>query len=161
MNDRQTRLNALKLFATGDLIFGGVGLLFLTIGLGWLGWNVVWNSGTATVTGKVVRLVGMDAGRGRGRGSMPVAEYEVEGRKHEVSGLMSTSPPAHAVGDSVTIRYRVASPAEAVLATFVNRWLRPAGFTVFGIISTLIGGRTLFRRVFVGREVSETTLRSP
>lgn len=144
MKYSQPEPDALALFAKTDLVFGGVGLTFLLLGLGWGAWCLSWNSGSAVVTGKVVRMVRVDPGQGRG--SKPQAEYQVEGQTYQITSVISANPPAYAVGASVTIRFRPQAPSEAVIDSLVDRWLFPLAFTAFGFVFTAVGSRALLRK---------------
>ena len=125
---------------TVGLTLFGIGGVFVMIGLGLATWSVFSATGKTPTEGTVVRME-----RG-GKGSKPVVKYEVDGQDYEVRGLLTTSPPAHSVGDKVAVLYQPQTPSEAVIDTFINRWLFPTIFGGIGAIFALIGAGMLVAR---------------
>ncbi len=76
-------------------------------------------------------VVGLDRGmsasgswRGGSAVTYPVVRFrDAAGRWHEFTASVGTSPPSHAVGDTVGVRYRVDDPGDADLTGFWSTWL--------------------------------------
>lgn len=127
------------------LVLFAIGGIFATIGLSMATWTIMWASGgTQSTEGTVIRMVRS------GKGTKPVAKYEVVGQSHEVVGQLTTSPPAHRVGDKVPVLYKTDTPADAVIDTFINRWLFPTIFGSIGGVLTLVGVVVLIVRFLRG-----------
>jgi hypothetical protein len=124
-----------------DWVFVAAGLLFLTIGASWIGYQVYWEQGTTSTEGQVIR---MEFGNGGNHGMQPIVEYTVAGQTHTVRGITS-KPPAYSVGDKAPVRYRIDNPADAVIDAFLQRWLLPVIFTGMGSLFTGIFGRSWMR----------------
>src|SRR4051794_15324725 len=107
------------------LTFLVVGLLFLGIG-GWLGWSA-WGAKASglKVEGTVIALVEVknqsppSAKAQPGKPPAPAAksyapqiEYRVDGQAYRIQGSISSSTPAYAVGDKVTVIYPTDHPAD-------------------------------------------------
>lgn len=131
----------LRMITQFDWIFALAGLLFLTIGVCWIGYQTYWAQGTALIEGRVVQ---MKHSGGKG-GLLPVVEYTVDGKSFEVQGI-SSKPPAYSVGDLAMVRYRTKNPADAVINSFLQRWLLPVIFTGLGAIFVAVFGRGRLRR---------------
>ena len=130
----------LQMMTQFDWILALAGTLFLTIGACWIGYQTYWGQGTALIEGRVVQMK-MSDGKG---GLFPVVAYTVDGKVFEVQGI-STKPPAYSVGDPAMVRYRTDNPADAVLNTFIQRWLLPVIFTGLGAIFVAVFGRGRLR----------------
>ncbi len=78
-------------------------------------------------------------------GLFPIVEYTVDGKSFEVQGI-SSKPPAYSVGDPAMVRYRMDNPADAVINSFLQRWLLPVIFTGLGAIFVAVFGRGRLRR---------------
>ena len=131
----------LQMLTQFDWVFALAGTLFLTIGVCWIGYQTYWGQGTALIEGRVVQMK-MSDGKG---GLFPVVAYTVDGKVFEVQGI-STKPPAYSVGDPAMVRYRTDNPADAVLNSFIQRWLLPVIFTGLGAIFVAVFGRGRIRR---------------
>jgi hypothetical protein len=130
----------LQMMTQFDWVFALAGTLFLTIGACWIGYQTYWGQGTALIEGRVVHMK-MSDGKG---GLFPVVAYTVDGKVFEVQGI-STKPPAYSVGDPAMVRYRTDNPADAVLNSFIQRWLLPVIFTGLGAIFVAVFGRGRLR----------------
>lgn len=130
----------LQMLTQFDWVFALAGTLFLTIGVCWIGYQTYWGQGTALIEGRVVQMK-MSDGKG---GLFPVVAYTVDGKVFEVQGI-STKPPAYSVGDPAMVRYRTDNPADAVLNSFIQRWLLPVIFTGLGAIFVAVFGRGRLR----------------
>lgn len=119
-----------------DWLFAAAGALFLTIGVSWIGYQVYWGHGTNSTAGQVIR---MEFGSGGNHGMQPIVEYTVAGQTHTVRGITS-KPPAYSVGDNAPVRYRTDNPANAVIDTFLQRWLLPVVFAAIGTVFTTVFG---------------------
>lgn len=130
----------LRMITQFDWIFALAGLLFLTIGVCWIGYQTYWAQGTVLIEGRVIQ---MKPSGGKG-GLFPVVEYTVDGKSFEVQGI-SSKPPAYSVGDPAMVRYRTDNPADAVINSFLQRWLLPVIFTGLGAIFVAVFGRGQLR----------------
>jgi hypothetical protein len=78
----------------------------------------------------------------------PVVEFrDAEGRRHVFTSNVSSSPPQHATGESVAVIYAPASPDEAVIDSFLDRFLLPLIFGGLGTVFAAIGFGLLFARL--------------
>jgi hypothetical protein len=107
-----------------------------------------------TVEGKVVRMV---HGGGSGNHSKPVVAYSVDGQDYEVTGLISSSPPAWRVGDRAVVHYDPADPSVAQVSGFIERWLFPV---IFGGLGTVVGGIGLMLLGATRRDPSDEPMTS-
>lgn len=130
----------LRMITQFDWIFALAGTLFLTIGVCWIGYQTYWAQGTVLIEGRVIQ---MKPSGGKG-GLFPVVEYTVDGKSFEVQGI-SSKPPAYSVGDPAMVRYRTDNPADAVINSFLQRWLLPVIFTGLGAIFVAVFGRGQLR----------------
>ena len=89
------------------------------------------------VEGEVVR---MQHGGGKSKGSKPVVAYVVSGKRYEIVGTVSSSPPAWKVGEKPTVYYNPDDPTDAQISGFVERWLFPVIFGGIGGVVALVGG---------------------
>lgn len=55
------------------------------------------------------------------------------GKRFTFNSSISSSPPAYAVGDKVTMLYHPANPRSAQINTFHDRWMFPLIFTFVGL----------------------------
>jgi hypothetical protein len=123
---RRTHITALVFLLIGA-VFTGVGAYLLISE-----WSFL--SGARETQGTVVRLVPGS------RGSFaPVFRYEVDGVVHEAQSAVSSSPPAFAVGDPVTVYYQPAHPEAGHLKSVVHQWLFPSLFGGLGLLFLTIG----------------------
>ncbi len=86
--------------------------------------------------GTVVRNVWT---KGRHGSAHPVVQFRVDGQPIEFEGKVGTSPPAYSVGAPVTIYYLSEDPREAIIDSFVERYLLAAIFGGIGSIFLAIG----------------------
>ena len=69
----------------------------------------------------------------------PQIQYTVEsGEKYVIEG-MSSSPPKYKIGDQVPLLYLMNKPDEAVVDSFLEKWLGVTMLFGFGIVLILIG----------------------
>lgn len=94
-----------------------------------------------TTEGKVIRMM---HGGGSGNHSKPVVAYSVDGKDYEVTGLISSSPPAWSIGDTAVVHYDPADPSAAQVSGFIERWLFPLIFGGLGAVVGCIGLGLLF-----------------
>jgi hypothetical protein len=87
--------------------------------------------------GEVTRIVWS---KGRGSTSRPVVRFEVEGAVVEFQGWWGSRPPAYSVGDQVPIFYRPENPGQAVIDSFVERYLLGIIFGGIAAFFLTIGG---------------------
>lgn len=124
-----------------------VGGIFLTVGLAlgsagaycYCGTQDLLNNGLRS-TAKVVELRKPPGARY----FSPVVQFETS--DHQVITAVSKSgsnPPAHQVGDTVTVFYRAGSPEDIVVDGFFELWFLTCIFGGMGLIFTLVGGGLL------------------
>jgi hypothetical protein len=125
----------------------GFVLLFIGLATGGAAAMLYRSSQTALagqrVAGRVVKLEQRRGGGGRRGGSVPVVQYDVAGQTHQIKGHVSTSPPAHRVGDTVRVVYPADSPQSGRIDSFVEMWLLPLVFGAIGAVLGLAGAGTL------------------
>lgn len=90
-------------------------------------------------TGKVVEL------RRTGKGAFsPVIQFETpDHRNITTSSKVSSNPPTHQVGDSVTVLYRAESPEDVSLDEPLDLWFITGILGGLGTIFIIIGGALL------------------
>ncbi len=136
-------------------IFTPLGLIFAAVG-GWfyLADRDLASSGVRT-PGTVIELAG-------GRDSdgdysyRPVVEFfDASGTRQVFASSVSSSPPSYSTGERVTVIYRPGAPDDAIIDSFVDRFLLPLMFGGIGAIFAAIGlgmlGAWLRRRRIVAR----------
>jgi hypothetical protein len=114
-------------------VYFAVLAIVFTVGAFWLSlrrWSVA--AGGATVAGKVVAFESREDD-----GSLyylPVVTFtDHQGKSHRftsVAGGTKQSPP---VGSSVTVRYLLANPEQAFIASFLHMWAAPLGMLALGV----------------------------
>ncbi len=129
--------------AAGTWIAGGIlaliGTIFFLVGVG-IGWRSFQFMDAARAEGVVIRV----------SNGKPTVRYEVQNKDYEVTGLISSKPPAFHVGEQVTVLYKPEKPEDAQIDGFVERWLFLTIFGCIGFILGLIGWSLLFFKI-VGR----------
>lgn len=128
---KRSRRSPFVVFVTLTLI----GVVFLSIGAAFGIYSYIKGSNTERTEGEVTQLV---ASGGKG-GKRPVVRYSVDGQPFEITGFMSTNPPAYTVGEKVTIIYDRDRPAEGTIDAFVERWLFAVIFGGVGVLLLVIG----------------------
>ena len=123
----------------GALLIGCAGLY----GAASLGWNRYQSiAGTASVQGSLVEFVDEQSKDSKGRVTVsraPVVEYVTpDGQKRRVKGLGGGLADKE-WGDPVEVRYRVADPAQALVADFQNMWGGVWGLGIFGAFPMMFG----------------------
>lgn len=90
---------------------------------------------TQQTEGTVVAFEG-----GGGKVRKPVVEYRVADQTYRCTGAVATNLPIHAVGDQVSVLYKINEPGVAFIDSFFDRWLGPLSFTVagFGFLVVLL-----------------------
>ncbi len=102
------------------------GVIFAMIGFALGIYSMSVGLGKSTTRGTVIEIVGDEM-------TSPVVEYQVNRNKHRVQGSVSSSPPAHAVGDLVDVIYDADNPSNSKIDTFGERWLFPVVFVGAGV----------------------------
>lgn len=101
---------------------------------GFFGWRTLrFELYGRTTDGKVIRMV---HGGGAGNHMKPVVAYAVDGKQYEVTGIISSSPPAFSVGDKAVVHYNPEDPSDAQVSGFIERWLF---LVIFGGIGAVLG----------------------
>lgn len=128
---------------------GRVGLLILAIGLAFAGlawWayahQAAFAASAARAEGVVLELV-----RHRGSKSStwrPRVRFEAEGVSHEFVDSAGSSPPAFAAGERVTVLYEPGHPEDAMVDSWVGRYLLCTILGGFATLGCLVGGVVLW-----------------
>ena len=128
-------------------IFAALGVLFVA-GAGWFYLSdQSFAAAGAHAQGTVLEMVGSRDSDGD-YSYKPVVEFrDAEGRRHVFTSNVSSSPPQHATGESVDVIYSPASPDEAVIDSFFDRFLLPLIFGGLGAVLAAIGFTVLFARL--------------
>ena len=128
-------------------IFAAVGLV-LVAGAGWfyLADRSFAEAGVHT-QGVVIEMIGS-----RDSDSdytyKPVVEFlDADGRRHMFTSSVSSSPPQYSTGERVEVIYAPDSPDEAVIDSFLDRFLLPLVFGGLGTLLAAIGLGLLFARL--------------
>lgn len=121
------------------VVFSSIGVISALVAAG-LAWDLHQDRTTRQhVTGTVVTNVR------RSRSYRPVVEYEVEGTRYAVTGVVGNSDPVFKVGEQVTLLVDSKEPREAR----IDHWTESAFGILFGgfffIVFGGIGGVSLFR----------------
>jgi hypothetical protein len=121
-----------------SLVIGG---LFLAIACWGAASQLILIAGAATATGEVIELRPAPKSEGSSQVQYrPVVRFVTDSGATTIVGQVASSPPAYAVGDAVRVYYDPARPAEALIDSYVERWLMPVGFGVMGIAGMLTRG---------------------
>jgi Protein of unknown function (DUF3592) len=127
-----------------------VGLIFVLagsvaaavgIGIGIHNWSFA--SSARETEGTVIRLV-VTGKRGT---AAPIVRYEVGEKFFEIQGGVSSSPPAHAVGEKVTILYHPDQPHQGNIKSFMDQWFLPLIFGGLGTLFVVIGCAVIVSRL--------------
>jgi hypothetical protein len=126
------------------LVFGGFGIVCLTVCVFTTRATLVFRSGAVQTTGKVI---GFDKSYTRGQNGSynrrmyaPVVEFEgPHGVERFVDGVSSSSR-GYAIGQSVEVLYPPAAPEKAELRTFFGAWFAPL---LTGFLGAAFGGVAL------------------
>lgn len=119
------------------------GSFFALVGIGLAIYSMSVGLGKSTTRGTVVEMVGDEM-------TSPVVEYRVNGIAHRTQGSVSSSPPAHAIGDSVGVIYDANDPSAAKINTFRERWLFPVAMVGAGLNAIILSFALpwIFRVIF-------------
>jgi len=125
----------------GLLIFA-LGLLFA--GLAWWAYahQAAFAARAARAEGEVLELV-----RSRGSKSTtwrPRVRFQVDGVPHEFVDSAGSSPPAFAQGERVTVLYEPGHPEDAMVDSWVGRYLLCTILGGFAALGCLVGGVVLW-----------------
>ena len=111
-----------------------IGCIFFSVGASFGIYSLIKGENAGRTEGEVAALI-----RGGKGSSRPVVRYAVDGKPFEITGWMSTSPPAYSVGEKVTVLYNPENPADGRIDSFVERWLFPVVFGGVGALLLVIG----------------------
>jgi len=130
-------------------IFAPIGLAFVALG----GWFYLEDRDFAAnglrAQGTVVDTVASrDNDDGGGYTYAPVVEFrDAAGARHTFTSGVSSNPPRYSPGESVGVIYAPGAPDEAVIDSFVDRFLMPLVFGGLGTVFAGIGLSLLFVHV--------------
>ncbi len=116
------------------LIFGLISLGLILAGLALFLITNSLSASDAKVQGTVVRLLGSSDRKA------PVVEYVVNGTTYEHRSGLYSSPPAFAVGDSVTVLYDPNKPEDSRLDSYRAEWLVAFILGVVGLAFSIPAG---------------------
>ena len=125
------------------LVFAGLGLLFGGLGGMLYVQEQDFIASAACAPGKVTALTG-------GKAKKPVvtfsaaAEGDTEAREFQITGKVSSSPPAYVPGEQVTVLYPPGRPEDGHLEGFLEQYFLSALFGGLGGIFFLIGAGLFF-----------------
>ncbi len=131
------KANALSIIG---LVFSIVGLPFLVISIfvGVANYKFIHTADRAQ--GKVVELISSQDSEGSRTYRPKVSFQSTNGESHEYISSSGTNPPAHKVGDKVTLYYENSNPDNAKIDSFMDLWFLPAIMGLLGVIFFGIGG---------------------
>lgn len=119
-------------------IFGGVGLILLTVGIYFYNDTNAYQKDTIRVKGKVIRLSASYAQKG-GRLYTPIVEFEFNNQTFQVAGSVASSPSAFDVGEEVELFVKPAQPQEARIDSFMEQWFVVVILGGMGAVFSTIG----------------------
>ena len=120
-----------------------IGLLEVTVALGFLIHAWSWHSGTVGAAGTVIaheRSKRATASRGVSRPTYAeiVRFTDASGAQHEFRSRISSSDP-FAVGAAVPVRYSAADPSDATIGSWFRLWGFPLIFIGAGLVFAAVG----------------------
>jgi hypothetical protein len=116
--------------------FIGVGLLAPAIWFGYQSWAFL--QAAEVAQGMVIGLDWIDdSGTSAAR---PVVSYEVRGEPYQITGSVSSYPPAYHIGESARVLYSPGQPRSERLESWLDFWFLPLLFGGIGLVFGLIGG---------------------
>ena len=128
-------------------IFAALGVVFVA-GAGWayLADRRFAAAGTHA-QGTVIDMVGSRDSDGD-YSYKPMVEFrDADGQRHVFTSNVSSSPPQHAAGETVQVIYAPATPDEAVIDSFLDRFLLPLILGGLGTVFAAIGFSLLLARL--------------
>ncbi|HYF64725.1 MAG TPA: DUF3592 domain-containing protein [Herpetosiphonaceae bacterium] len=87
-------------------------------------------------SGNVVSLA--SSGSSSSRTRRAVVEYAVGDDIYTVTSSVSSSPPAFAVGEKVTVLYDPADPADGTIESFLELWFVPMLLGILGAVDGVV-----------------------
>jgi hypothetical protein len=103
-----------------------------------------------TLEGETAEATVVDMRRTSKGGATPIVEFTTSrGQRIRHEGDVSSRPPAHELGEKVTVHYLPSRPNVAVIGTFLEMWFLPVTLALFGAGGLVAGvGLTVlgFRR---------------
>jgi hypothetical protein len=128
------------------LLFGVIGLVMFSVGVGW-GWKRygllkegVRVSGTVIEIEESVSTTTKDGRQITSISYYPVVEFSAhDGRKYKLKGSTGEGSSSYFVGSEVDVIYRKSRPQEAQIADFSQFWLGPLGVGLFGFVFLVAG----------------------
>jgi len=91
------------------------------------------------VEGEVVSLDGFES-------VTPIVEYEWQGNIYEIRGSVASNPPAFELGEKAEVLVDPDNPADAIINSFIERWLLVLILGIMGTIFSTIGLGTVFHK---------------
>jgi len=111
-----------------------------------------------TTQAVIVRLQAVH-GHKSGTSYAPVFTFMTEdGHPFTLTSRVSSNPPSYKVGQVATVYYPHGQPQEAKLDSFFDLWFTQLLVGVFGVLITLIGLASLFRRRRRRRTVMQSAI---
>jgi hypothetical protein len=141
---RNCTVNTPRILRIIQIIFLGVGLLFLLVGIG-LFVHTRHFVATAQHAGGTVVSLELVTSNLRSRSSSPTWAPRVQfatpdGQTHEFVSTSSSNPPSYGRGEHVGVLFDPARPEIARIDSFFSLWGAPLIFTVLGGVFVLIMG---------------------
>lgn len=122
-----------------------MGAGMLVVGAGFAQGDAALAAKGGTAQGTVVAVESYRSNRGKVAYYPIVAFVDQTGRQRQFASKVSSNPPSYARGDEVRVLYDPANPGDAMIDSFVDRYLGALVFGIMGAIFTVIGGWVLVR----------------
>jgi hypothetical protein len=127
-------------------IFGGVGLLLLSLAIYFFFNTVQIQRSAFKVKGTVVE---MERSRGSKGGSVytPVVEFQLNNQTVQIYGSVASSPPAFDKGEVVDVIVNLSNPQESRIDTFMENWFPVLVLGFMGSIFSAISGGVFYQGI--------------
>lgn len=134
----------MSIFTKASLLFSAIGGVFIIVAI-FVTISSFQFLQTATKTqGTVIDLiknVDTDSDGDSSTTYSPVVSFTTStGQKIEAKTSISSNPPSHEIGDSVSIYYSPKDPKTIIVDSFMDKYFLPIVFGVLGLILFSIGG---------------------
>ncbi|GAB4110514.1 MAG: hypothetical protein OHK0057_21990 [Thermoflexibacter sp.] len=127
-------------------IFGGVGLLLLSLAVYFFYNTIQAQKSAFRVKGTVVE---MERSRGSKGGSVytPVVEFQLNNQTVQIYGSVASSPPAFDKGEVVDVIVNLNNPQESRIDSFIENWFGALILGFMGSIFSAIGGGVFYQGI--------------
>lgn len=127
-------------------IFGGVGLLLLSLAIYFISNTLQFQKNAFRVKGTVVE---MERSRGSKGGSVysPIVEFQLNNQTIQIYGSVASNPPAFDKGEIVDVIVNLKNPQESRIDTFMENWFGALILGFMGSVFSAIGGGVFYQGV--------------